>query len=155
MWQVIEGDCKIQIDDYWRSLEYWEEVDPKFGLISKSLINKLKLMVGQVQKVKDGVFHRAIDSDSRNSAISELTLTQIWDFLDSKTRDKSIRMKFENPEYENLVNQIYLADLVWDKFGVEEEVYIRLWDFRVVDKELEASAWNFGYGLHWERMVTH
>lgn len=97
---VVE-ECGIGLRNYQQSLGYWTEIDPKFGLIVKSLVNKLKLMVGQPHRPEDGDYNLHPLPKANNSH-----LTAILGSLKMEASNPETRMKFEDQKWENLANQV-------------------------------------------------
>jgi hypothetical protein len=97
---VVE-ECGIGLRNYQQSLGYWTEIDPKFGLIVKSLVNKLKLMVGQPPRTENGHSKLIPLADTKNPP-----LTEILGILKMEATNPVTRMKFEDQRWENLANQV-------------------------------------------------
>jgi hypothetical protein len=97
---VVE-ECGIGLRNYQQSLGYWTEIDPKFGMIVKSLVNKLKLMVGQPHRPENGDYNLYPLPKANNSH-----LTEILENLKMEASNPETRMKFEDQGWENLANQV-------------------------------------------------
>lgn len=106
----VLSDCGITQQVYEQSNQYWAQMNPQFAMISLMVVDKMKLM---------------IPSTKVEGSISIKDVIAVIDYQ-TETYPTLSNIECSNRDAKAMVKQSILNDMVFEKFGFEEEDYIRV-----------------------------
>lgn len=97
-------DCNIDMMQYEQSNMYWSQINPQFAYLTIIILDKLKLLM---------------------KPSKTCTLEKVLEVFDFQIKEyPKLQLKHPNPQLLPLIKQTWLADLVFENFGLEEEDFI-------------------------------
>ena len=99
-------DVGITTEKYETSNQYWAQINPQFALIQMLMLDKMKLLMPNTV---------------------QCDVTQALEVFDFQLQEfpNLTELRADNPQLTPMIKQSWLADLVHEKFGLEEEDYIK------------------------------
>lgn len=100
-------ECDVTMQKFELSSQYMSQINPQFAMISMLILDKMKM---QMQSTKKCTLQTVLD---------------IFDYqLEVYPSLKDV-ITVQDPQMLPMIKQSWLSDLVFEKFGMEEEDYIR------------------------------
>ena len=105
--QVVLNDLEIPMQKFADSEEYWAKLNPQLAMISLMILDKLKMMM------------------PKNKECSVETALQVFDYQIEIYPSLKDAVTVEDPQLLPMTKQSWMADMVYEKFGLEEEDFMR------------------------------
>jgi len=104
---VLLEKCELSMDKFEHSNAHWAQINPQFALLTMLLLDKLKLSV----------------PNTKNCVVEDALA--IFDFQLANYQSVTFAGAPLDPQLIPMIKQSWLSDMVYEKFGLEEEDYIK------------------------------
>ena len=106
--QVVLNDLEIPMQKFGVSEQYWAKLNPQLAMISLMILDKLKMMM------------------PKNKECSVETALQVFDYQIEIYPTLKDVVTVEDPELLPMTKQSWMADMIYEKFGMEEEDFMKV-----------------------------
>ena len=104
---LLLQQCGVSMESFEASNKHWSQINPQFALLTMLLLDKLKL---SVQHTKSCTLETALE---------------IFDYQLANYQGVVFPVGQLEPQLVPMIKQSWLSDMVYEKFGMEEEDYIK------------------------------